>query len=140
MAIVSKVEGCVKGTPPYVTATAAMKKMIMTIFVFVWIIDIHVELQVPLLSLLDFIGHRVDVLEIRLEDSALVGLSDLQHEAPATVLFDVVAVGPGYYGTEIVVLDGLVGVEAENDVVGLLAGDEVREVGIFEGRQGIEVK
>jgi hypothetical protein len=47
----------------------------------------------------------VDVLEIRLEDSVLVGLADLQHEAFATVLFDVVAVGPGYYGTEIVVLD-----------------------------------
>jgi hypothetical protein len=66
----------------------------------------------------------VDVLEIRLEDSVLVGLADLQHEAFATVLFDVVAVGPGYYGTEIVVLDWLVGVEAENDVIQLLSSDE----------------
>ena len=65
----------------------------------------------------DFVGHCVDVLEIRLEDSALVGLSNLQHEASATVLFDVVAVGPGNDGAEKVVLDGLVGVEAENDVV-----------------------
>ncbi len=42
MAIISKVEGCVKGTDLhhiYVTTTAAMKKLIMTIFV--WVFDIH---------------------------------------------------------------------------------------------------
>ena len=65
----------------------------------------------------DFVGHHVDVLEIRLEDSALVGLSDLQHEASVTILFDVVSVGPGNGGAEKVVLDGLVGVKAENNVV-----------------------
>jgi hypothetical protein len=82
----------------------------------------------------------VDVLEIRLEDSALVGLSDLQQEASATILFVVVAVGPGNDGAEKVVLYGLVGVEAENDVVRLPPGDKVGEIGIFESRQGIKVK
>jgi hypothetical protein len=62
----------------------------------------------------DFIGHCVDVLEIRLEGSALVGLSDLQHKASATVLFDVVTIGPSNDSTEKGVLDGLVGVEAKN--------------------------
>jgi hypothetical protein len=62
----------------------------------------------------DFVNHRLDVLEIWLEGSALVGLSDLQHKASATVLFDVVAVGPGNDSTKKAVLDGLVGVEAEN--------------------------
>ena len=52
------------GSPPYVTCTAVMS---MTIFVFVWAFDIQVELQVPRLPLLDFVGHGVDVLEIRLE-------------------------------------------------------------------------
>ena len=65
----------------------------------------------------DFVGHRLDVLEIRLEDSMLVGLSDLQHEASATILFDVVAVGPGNDGAKKVVLDDLVGVAAENNVM-----------------------
>jgi hypothetical protein len=62
----------------------------------------------------DFVGHSVDVLEIRLKGSTLVSLSDLQHEASATVLFDVVAVGPSNDGVEKAVLNCLVGVEAEN--------------------------
>jgi hypothetical protein len=56
----------------------------------------------------------LDVLEIWLEGFVLVGLFDLQHEASTTILFDVVAVGPGNDGVEKAILNGLVGVEAEN--------------------------
>ncbi|KAF5464508.1 hypothetical protein F2P56_014581, partial [Juglans regia] len=102
--------------------------------------NIHVELQVSLLPLLDFISHRVDVLEIRPDDSALVRSSELQHEASAILSLDLVAVTPGYYRAEKVVVDGLVGVETENDVVWLLAGDQIGEIGVVEGRQGVKVK
>ena len=72
----------------------------------------------------------MDVLEIRSEDSAFIGFSETQNET-------VLGIGPGYLGAEEVVVDGLVRIEAKNDVVRLLTRDEVGEVGVFERGQGV---
>ena len=47
----------------------------------------------------------MDVLEIRLEDSAFVGFFETQNKI-------VLGIGPGYLGIEDVVVDGLVRIEA----------------------------
>ena len=47
----------------------------------------------------------MDVLEIRLEDSAFVGFFETQNKI-------VLGIGPGYLGVEEVVINGLVWIEA----------------------------
>lgn len=88
---------------------------------------VNEEAQVALPLLVDFVGDGVNVLKVRTEDSALVNLSDLENKGSGLV-------EPEECGSEKVVLDGLVGAEAEDDVVLLLASDEVGEVRVFDGR------
>lgn len=89
--------------------------------------DVHEEKQVALPSLVDFVGDGVNVLKVRTEDSPLVHLSDLEKKGSGLV-------EPEECGSEKMVLDSLVWAEAEDDVVLLLASDEVGEDRVFDGR------
>lgn len=48
-------------------------------------------------------------------------------------------VSPGELGAEEGVVDGLVGVEVEEDVRGVWTGEEVGEIGVLNGRERVEV-
>lgn len=90
------------------------------------------EAQVALPLLVDFVGYGVNVLKIRTEDSALVHLPDLENVGSVSVWVGMAE--PVDCGSEKTVLDGLVGGEAEDDVVLVLPSEEVGKVGVLDGR------
>lgn len=77
--------------------------------------EIDEEPQISLFLLLELVGNRVYVLEIRAEDSSSVGFPELQNEGSGGG--GVVLVGPRKWSSEEIVLDELVWIEAEDDVV-----------------------
>lgn len=93
-------------------------------------VDEETQVAVPLL---DFSGDGADVVEVGAEDSASVGFSDLEDEGCGFV-------GPGNGGSEEVVVDGLVGAEGEDDVVVGGASEEVGEIRVLDGREGMQVE
>ena len=100
---------------------------------------VHEEPQFPFSVALHFAGDGVDVAEIRSKDSPLIGFSDLQEKRTGPVRLGV-SVEPVERGAEEMVLDYLVRVEAQNDVVLVGSADEVREVWIFDGREGMQIE
>lgn len=77
--------------------------------------EIDEEPQISLFLLLELVGNRVYVLEIRAEDSSSVGFPELQNEGSGGG--GVVLVDPRKWSSEEIVLDELVWIEAEDDVV-----------------------
>lgn len=90
------------------------------------VFEIDEEPQISLFFLLELVGNRVYVLEVRAEDSSSIGSPELQNEGPGGG--GVVLVDPRKWSSEEIVLDELVRVEAEDDVVRFLAGEEVGEI------------
>ncbi|QHO29680.1 uncharacterized protein DS421_8g227040 [Arachis hypogaea] len=103
-----------------------------------------VRVQPDLLpSQFNFLRHGKNVLEVLPENPALVLLLDSEHESGGigTDAADdgVIGLGPRELGAEEDVLNGLVGVEVEVDICGVVAGEEVSVIGVLYRRERIKV-
>ncbi|KAH7863574.1 hypothetical protein Vadar_019339 [Vaccinium darrowii] len=99
---------------------------------------VHVQLHVSLRLLFDLVRNRVDVLEIRFQNPTFVLLFHPQNKIlPDETLSVVNGVRPRYPCSEKLIVNCLIIVEAENDVVGFFAGEEVCEVGVLHRSQRI---
>jgi len=80
--------------------------------------------------ILHLVGDGVDMAEVLAEDSAFIGCSDFENEGGNPVRFGFLF-EPEECGPEKMILDGLVRVEAQNDVVLVVTGNEIGEVSVF---------
>jgi hypothetical protein len=100
--------------------------------------NIYVELQTFLL-LLDLVRCYVDVLQIRTQNSALIGSSDLQNQGSATSRIAFVVVNPRNSSSKEIIIDYLVGIEMKDDIVGFFSGEEIGVIRVFHGSQRAEI-
>lgn len=88
---------------------------------------------------LHLVGDSVDVAEVLAKDATFIGFSDLENEGGNPVRFGFL-VEPIECGTKEAVLDGLVRVEAQNDVSLVISGYEIGEVSVLYGRKGMQIE